>query len=144
MPGIRNLGTTRVYNPFSMPRSHSFGIRNPKTTMVYNNAFLSAVSCWGIRYLETTVFSFVVILNMGDQFTKKYKLRIRRRIRKSNFQSKRKQTHSNIRERDCFPKDYFMSCSRSAIIASFAWFEYLRTDASEMPSASAVFGPDHL
>lgn len=56
------------------------GIRYLEITRVYNADAKRNLYTVGIRYLEITVFSFVVTLNMGDQFTKKYILRIRKRV----------------------------------------------------------------
>ena len=62
---------------YGVSSNYLSGIRNPEITRVYNAMFPLIFSVSGIRNPEITVFSFVVILNMGDQFTKEYNLRIR-------------------------------------------------------------------
>ena len=151
--GIRYLGITRVYNCWGSKEWTYWGIRNSEITRVYNNHNdVSNVMC-GIRYLEITMVFFCCYPKYGWPIYKEILSKDEEEDKDEDEESQsnilkkygnRKTAHSHVREQDCFPKDYFMSCSRSAIIASFAWFEYLRTDASEMPSASAVFGPDHL
>ena len=151
--GIRNPEITRVYNRNILQRATWQGIRNPEITRVYNNHNdVSNVMC-GIRYLEITMVFFCCYPKYGWPIYKEILSKDEEEDKDEDKESQsnilkkygnRKTAHPHIREQDCFPNDYCMSCSRSAIIASFAWFEYLRTDASEMPSASAVFGPDHL
>ena len=152
-PGIRNPEITRVYNWKRLWSIPIDGIRNPEITRVYNNHNdVSNVMC-GIRYLEITMVFFCCYPKYGWPIYKEILSKDEEEDKDEDKESQsnilkkygnRKTAHPHIREQDCFPNDYCMSCSRSAIIASFAWFEYLRTDASEMPSASAVFGPDHL